>query len=179
MELQECIRNRRSGRTYNGNPIPEEDFRKILEAGLLTPSGRNLKPTEFITVTGQNELAALAKIKATGAAMLKTADRAIVAIGNSALSDTWIEDCAISMTYMMLQATELGIANCWVQCRGRSTAIDRPEGKLSSDAYAKELLGIPENYNVLAILALGMADTLPAPHTTADADFSKVHPGRF
>lgn len=175
MELTECILRRRSGRNYNGAPIPEASFRKILEAGLLTPSGRNLKPTELITVTGQAELEGLAAVKAAGAAMLKTADRAIVVIGNAALSDTWIEDGSIAMTQMMLRATELGIANCWVQCRCRSTALDTPDGKMTSEAYAKQLLNIPENYGVLAILALGMSDTAPACRTADDADFSKVH----
>lgn len=168
MELQTALLSRRSGRKYNGNAIPEEALKKILTAGLLAPSGRNLKPVSFVVVQGADELAALSKVKNFGASMLKSANAAIVVLGRG--SDTWIEDGAIAMTQMMLTATELGVANCWVQCRCRVDTNGQP----APDAVRK-LLDIPEDYSVLSILSLGMSDELLPAHTESEADWSKVH----
>ncbi len=170
---------RRSGRIYTGYPMSEATLHSILEAGLLAPAGRNQRHVELITVTGRENLLELAKVKSTSAAMLKTADAAIVVIGDSERTDTWIEDSSIAMTLMMLRATDLGVANCWIEIRNRPSQIQKEDGAVSGNDYARELLEIPEKFSVLAILSLGMADQQPAPHTAADADFSKVHYGKF
>ena len=175
MELFEGLLARRSGRVYNGSPVPREALNSILEAGLLAPSSRNRKNAAFITVSGRETMLELARVKKTGAAMLKTADCAIAVIGDTTLSDTWIEDTSVSMTYMMLRATDLGIANCWVHCRNRESSIDG----VSSEQFVRELFGIPRKYGVLAILALGMTDEPPQPHRPEEADFSRVRIGKY
>ena len=57
MDLMEMIRNRRSVRTYRKGEIEEETLRKVLEAGLLAPSGRNRQPWELIVVRADPETA--------------------------------------------------------------------------------------------------------------------------
>ena len=42
MELMDVILKRRSIRKYTGEDIPEETLRQILQAGLLSPTSRNL-----------------------------------------------------------------------------------------------------------------------------------------
>ena len=44
MNLLQIMKNRRSVRAYTGDPIPPEKLEKILQAGLLAPSGRNARP---------------------------------------------------------------------------------------------------------------------------------------
>lgn len=68
--------------------------------------------------------------------MLADADAAIIVIGDTEKSDAWIEDCSIAMILMQLEATELGIGSCWVQCRGRTT----PQGTGTEDRI-KSLFG--------------------------------------
>ena len=72
--------------------------------------------------------------------------------GDSELSDTWIEDCSIAMIIMQLQATELGVGNCWVQVRGRML---EETGEVTEDLI-KSKLGIEDKYSVECMLALGM-----------------------
>ena len=55
MNLLQIMKNRRSVRAYTGDPIPPEKLEKILQAGLLAPSGRNARPVEFVVVE-QREL---------------------------------------------------------------------------------------------------------------------------
>ena len=208
MELLETILNRRSVRKYNDKEVGGETLQSILEAGLLAPSSRNLKPVEFIVIRDKAMLHQLARAKTAGSGMLKGASCAVVVIGGSEKSDAWIEDCSIAMTYMMLRATELCVANCWVQCRNKISQqkIGEPlsdvvedvlqtnssvsseslvaqriannagdNDKLSSDEFVKQLLDIPDQYSVLAILSLGMSDDTAEPHPRDKADFLKVH----
>ena len=56
MELFEGLLARRSGRVYNGSPVPREALNSSLEAGLLAPSSRNRKNAAFITVSGRETM---------------------------------------------------------------------------------------------------------------------------
>lgn len=174
MELREAILSRRSGRKYNDQEISRETMELLMQVGLLGASSCNKHPVELIALEGRELLNELSKVR-TNAGMLKGANKAIVVISDSQLSDTWIEDGSIAMTNMMLLATELGIANCWIQCQCRMSQI---EG-LSSGDFVKQLLGIPEKYSVLSILSLGYADEAAPKRTLEDADRSKMHYGKF
>ena len=167
MELLKLLQSRRSIRKYTDEHISDETLEKILQAGLLAPSSRAIYPVELVAVRDKEMLRRLSECKAAGAAMLKNADAAIVVVGDTAKSDAWIEDCSITMTLMMLEATEQGVGNCWVQCRGRQTA----EGT-STEERIRALLSIPENYGVLAILSLGMPAEELAPRELPDINAS-------
>jgi nitroreductase/predicted transcriptional regulator YdeE len=53
MNVYEAISNRRSIRKFKNDPIPEEDLHKILQAGILAPSGKNRQPWKFLVVQGE------------------------------------------------------------------------------------------------------------------------------
>ena len=61
LELLEKMLNRRSVRTYNGEAIPRKKLDLIIQAGLLAPSGRGLKPWEFIVVKDKAMLQKLSR----------------------------------------------------------------------------------------------------------------------
>ncbi len=167
MELLKLLQSRRSIRKYTDEHISDETLEKILQAGLLAPSSRAIYPVELVAVRDKEMLSKLSECKAAGAAMLKDADAAIVVVCDTAKSDAWIEDCSITMTLMMLEATEQGVGNCWVQCRGRQTS----EGT-STGERIKSLLDIPDNFGVLAILSLGMPAEELAPRELPDINAS-------
>jgi nitroreductase len=48
--LPDAIRERRSTPSFDSTPIPADDLRVILEAGLAAPSGYNVQPWRFIVV---------------------------------------------------------------------------------------------------------------------------------
>ena len=66
MELMDVILSRRSIRKYKDEDISEEKIEKILQAGLLAPTSRNLKPCEFVIVRDKDILGRLSKIKKYG-----------------------------------------------------------------------------------------------------------------
>ena len=82
----------------------------------------------------------------------------------------WVEDCSIVMANMHLMADALGLGSCWVQCRLREASDSRP-----TEEYVRDLLHYPETYHLEAILALGVIDSHPAPHTLEDLQTDKVH----
>ena len=48
--LSQAILDRRATPSFDGRPIPKEDLRRILDAGLSAPSAYNLQPWRFIVV---------------------------------------------------------------------------------------------------------------------------------
>jgi nitroreductase len=89
--LSEVIRHRRSTPSFAPDPVTEEDLQKILDAGLLAPSGYNTQPWRFIVVRDQGQ-----KEKLAAAAMnqrrIAEAPVVIVACGDSAHLDGDILD---------------------------------------------------------------------------------------
>lgn len=150
--LIDILKKRKSIRKYTDENISDEVLNQIIEAGKLAPSGRNKKPVQLIPVRDKETLEYLSNTRSHGSQILAGANAAIVVVGDSELSDTWIEDCSIAMMIMQLQATELGVGNCWVQVRGRY--LDET-GELTADLI-KSKLNIEEKYSVECMLSLGM-----------------------
>jgi len=174
MELYDVMKKRRSIRKYTGEEVSAEALEMILKAGLMAPSSRGFRPWEFITVRDKEVLEKLSHTKASGSAMLKGADCAVIVLSDTGRSDVWIEDASIAMTYMHLMAADLGVGSCWIQCRLRKTA----DGG-NSERYVRELLDVPEKYGVLAILSLGMPGEVKEPFSEKDADIMKIHEEKF
>jgi nitroreductase len=50
MDLFEAINNRKSIRRFKQTPIPDQDIKKILDAGRLAPSPNNTQPWSFLVI---------------------------------------------------------------------------------------------------------------------------------
>lgn len=174
MELLEMMKNRRSVRAYTGEPVPEEKLEKILQAGLLSASGRATRPWEFILVRDKETLKQMAKARAAGAKMLEEADSAVVVLGDETKTDVWTEDCSIAMANMHLMADSLGVGSCWIQGRLREAP-----GNRTTEEYLRELLHYPEHYRLEATLSLGMPQAHPAAYELGQLAMEKVHREAF
>ncbi len=170
MELLQIMKNRRSIRKYNDDKISTDKLNMILRAGLLAPSSKNIRPVELIVIEDKSTLEKLAKSKQAGAGMLSDASCAVVVIGDTRKADAWVEDCSLSMGYMLLMAENLGIAACWVQERLRKTMSQQDSG-----AYVKQLLDIPDYYEVEAILSLGIPTQTEKPRNWDETEQDKIH----
>lgn len=174
IDVMHSLRMRRSVRKYAGEPIPDEVLDQVLEAGLLSASGRRLRPWELVVVRERKTLDALAQCRAAGSQMLEGADAAVVVVANADAADTWIEDCSIVMANMHLAADALGLGSCWIQGRMREAA----DGRSTRD-YVADLLGLPEGYQLEAVLSLGMLADHPASREIDQTLRAKVHRERF
>lgn len=174
MELLEIMKQRRSVRTYTGEPVPQEKLDTIIQAGLLSASGRAIRPWEMIVVRDKETVKKMAGCRAAGAKMLEGADCAIVVIADEAKTDVWTEDCSIVMSNMHLMADAIGVGSCWIQGRLREAADGR-----STEEYLREMLGFPTEMRLQAILSLGMPLNKPAVRTLEELPVEKVHLERY
>ena len=140
--MYEAVQTRRSIRAYIDKPIPREVMEKILEAGRLAPSARNSEPWHFIAVTNPEKRKALSK--GMYAKFLTQAPLVIVACGDKKASPDWYAiDTSLAVENMVLVATGEGLGTCVV---GSFNEKD-----------VKAVLKIPENFEVLVMLAVGYA----------------------
>lgn len=174
MELLEIMQKRRSVRKYTDEAIADEKIEKVLQAGLLSASGRARRPWEFILVRDKETLMAMAKSRVGAAKMLEGADAAIVVIADPELTDVWTEDCSIAMAGMHLMADSLGIGSCWIQGRLREAEDGR-----STEAYLQELLGYPEQFKLEAILSMGMPAEQKEAYKLEELPTEKIHREKY
>jgi nitroreductase len=111
----------------------------------------------------------LSNCKPHGSTFLKGAPLCIVVYADPEKCDVWLEDCSIASIIIQLTAESMGLGSCWIQIRNRQYSE-----KISAEVYIKELLGIPVNYKVEAIIAIGYADEQKQPHPKESLDFTKV-----
>jgi nitroreductase len=99
--LSQAIRERRATPSFDGTPIPPEDLRRILEAGLSAPSGYNMQPWRFIVVQGEEQKKRL-RAASYNQAKVEEASAIIVACGDA---DGWRKD----LEPMLYQGLEGGM----------------------------------------------------------------------
>ena len=147
MSLIDVILSRRSIRRYENKNVPEEVLQQILEAGRQAPSAANRQPIRFVIVKDEDLLKKLCNNLISR--FVKKAPLAIVGCANikSLLTGKWaVVDTTIAMQNMVIAAWALGIGSCWIG------ACDKNK--------IKELIGIPDEWKVVAVLTFGY----PAEH---------------
>jgi len=146
MSLLNVIFNRASVRRYTSEPVSEETLRNVLEAGRRAPSAMNAQPWHFIVVTEQKLKDQLSERRWTG--FVK--DAAFVMVGCGEKKSRWSTvDVAIALQNMVIAAEAQGLGSCWIG------DFDQTE--------LKEMLGIPDNLRVIALVSFGYPAEKPAP----------------
>ena len=117
MEFEEVIRKRTAVRKFSDRKLEKEKLDKILETGRLAPTAKNNQPIK-IYVVQSNE--GIDKIdKATKCRY--GAKTVLIICGNKEQSfkkddfTTYEMDSCIVATHIMLEATNLGIDNIWIE----------------------------------------------------------------
>ncbi|MBP5306965.1 MAG: nitroreductase family protein [Paludibacteraceae bacterium] len=172
--LNELLKNRRSYRVFTQEPVSDADLQLIRQAALMAPAGKRMNEWEFITVTDRNTLQALSRSKENGAELLAEAPLAIVVLGDTSVCDTVVEDCSIAAILMQLQAADLSLGSCWVQCRGR---YDK-DGNACED-NVRRILNIPPHYLVECIIAIGHKGQERKPYDVDRLNYDKFHSELF
>ena len=115
MELENVIRERHATRKFQEKKIEREKLEKILEAGRLAPTAKNQQPFKIIVVEENLDKIDLASPCRYGAptVLLVCGDK------NQAFQkgnhSTYEMDACIVATHLMLEATNVGISNIWVE----------------------------------------------------------------
>jgi nitroreductase len=138
MEVFEAVRTVLAVRAYRGDPLPHEVVRRIVEAGRLTASSMNLQPWHFVVVQDRETLRRLGEIASTGPYTADAPVAVVVAVEDSKFA---LSDASRAIQSMILTAWADGVGSNWVGFGG----LDQ----------VRELLGIPAELDVVAILPFG------------------------
>jgi len=169
MELEECITHRRSVRSYQDKPVPEEDIQKLLKAGAMAPSARNLQPVRYIVITNKEKIKELSgKVKEAlmplGEKYGKRAESEedlifygapllILLVGDK---EKWTKnDCALAAQNMMLKGHELGLGSCYIGLMN----------KIGDDRETLSSLGLEEDQELYCPLIFGYPTQWPTVKT--------------
>ena len=154
---------RRSTRSFSDAPIDHEDLETIVTCGQWAPSAMNRQEWVFVVIEHADRVARLATVigEALGNAnynMYKPAAAILVAHRKGALFGREDDGCA--MENLFLAAESLGIGSCW---------INQLQGICDEPAVRAELstLGVPEDFEVHGICALGYTDKPTPPRDRA------------
>lgn len=150
MDTFDAIKKRTSVREYIDKPIEKEKLEKIVDAGRVAPTARAEGPWEFVVVTKKEKIRELANITDHGKFL---ADGAAAIVVFCKDTKYYLEDGCAATENMLLAATALGIASCWI-------AGDK---KFYCPDIARAL-GVPEGYKLISIISLGYSKTEPTPH---------------
>lgn len=153
MKFEEVLEKRRSIRKYKDAPVPREKILRMLEAARIAPSASHRQPWHFIVVEDKETIKKLAKNEWAAEAPVM-----IVGLADQAASPNWCSnDLGIALEHLVLAATNLGLGTCWMGQTGREEMI-------------KSLLGIPDNFKVVAVVPVGVPDETPAPKERKSLD---------
>jgi len=160
MDLTEAIKGRRSIRRYKSDSVPESTLQKVMEAVIWSPSWANTQCWEVVVLKDPNVKSELATTLSKGNPALSSMTEAplvIVLCGKKGVSgfkkgeattakgDWLMFDTGLAMQTFCLTAHTLGLGTVIV-------------GNFDHQRVA-EILGVPQNVEVVAITPLGYPAT--------------------
>jgi len=145
MEFLELAKARYSVRKYQAKKIEDEKLAKIIEAGYVAPTARNLQPQKVYVVKSEE---GLAKMKECSRCTFDAPvvfvfgfDRNVESYDVDTEDHRGPVDADIVQTHMMLEAADLGLGTCWV--------------KMFDAKKTREALGVPSNIKLTGIMPCG------------------------
>lgn len=152
MDFYQVIKTRRSVRAYRNTEVPEQVLKSVLNAARIAPSGNNRQPWKFIVVKDEEKIKKLAQL-CHHQSFIAQAPVVIAGCGRNIhynrgewMGDySFIVDVAIAFDHLTLAARAEGLGTCWI-------------GSFDNQKI-KKYLGIPDDYNVIALTPLGYPES--------------------
>jgi nitroreductase len=163
--LHDLVETRKSVRGYDTNrPVAPQILERVLDAGRLAPSAKNLQPWKFLLISSPEMLAKVRPCYKRD--WFQQAPHILVVTGDR--NEAWVRpsdgwnsletDLAIAMDHLILAAHAEGLATCWI------SAFD--------PAMLREALDLKPSEEVFALTPLGYAsaDAQTRPKTRKPLD---------
>ena len=151
----QCIRTRRSIRTFASRQVEKEALEAVLEAGTWAPTGQGKQSPVIIAVQDPKTRAQLVRMNAE--VMGRDSDpyygapTLILVLADPAVT-TWIEDGSCVLNTMLLAAHAVGLGGVWIH-RERQM-FDGEEGKALLKTW-----GLDPTLRGVGAIALGYPQT--------------------
>ncbi len=158
MDVFEAIKNRKSIRAFEKEPVTEQQIEQLIDAAKCAPSAGNIQPWEFVVVKDHHIKQQLS-VAALNQSFIHEAPIVIVACANEARSSQGygnrganlycIQDTAAAIQNILLAAHAMGLGACWV-------------GAFREESVRK-VLETPSHVRPVAIIPVGYPAEEPAP----------------
>lgn len=149
--MLESIKARRSVRKFTSDQVPDDLIAKILEAGRWAPSGLNNQAWRFAVVTDKATIKKISGL--TRYAKIVLAAQALIPVfldtARSYHREKDIQSIGACLQNMLLEVHALGLGAVWL---GEIIKSSEP---------IKQLLGLPEELELMAVIAMGYPDETP------------------
>lgn len=149
MNAIECLKTRRSIRAYESAPVPREVIEDIIDCGRMAATAINVQPWVFVAVQHESRRQAIADLTDYGKSIAQ-APLCIAVFCQD--SKYYLEDGCAATQNILNAAKAHGLGSCWI-------AGDKK-------AYARDvarILNIPDDYNLISLIAVGYAAQAPSP----------------
>ena len=151
MSILDVLKRRRSVRGFVYQPIPQEDWLEILEAGRIAATSRNRQARRFVTITEPDRI----KEFVQAAKMQEfTKEASAIVVGCAPDINSTGVDVMISLTQMEAVAVSKGIGTIWLGTFDREVVAER--------------IKLPTDNKIVLLMAFGypatpgqMPDKLP------------------
>lgn len=170
MDVEECIRNRRSIRKYLSTPVSMDNIGRILEAARLAPTAGNLQNYKLVLVRDRDRIRKIAEA-ALQQYWIETAPVVIVVVSEPQRAKQFYGDrgehgysimnCAIISEHMCLAAHNAGLATCMVGAFDQTmlhAAVGAPDyvkvELIVTVGYPDEKVPTPERYKMTDMVFL-------------------------
>ena len=147
MDVRTAIEVRKSVRSYLDTPIEEEKLALVMEAVRLAPTASNAQEQKVVVVQDAALREKLAEACRNQKMVAEAPVVLVVCANNQRMmpceQPAHTVDASIVASFIMLQATELGLSTCWL-------------GAFFTD-QVRPLLNVPEEYAIVAVMPIGYA----------------------
>jgi nitroreductase len=161
MDVFKAIETRRSIRKYQTRDVEDDKIDKIIESARIAPSAANRQEWKFLVVKDQKTRDKLVEA-CNGQNFVAQAPVSIVACSTESERKmpcgqyAYTVDLSIALSFMILEATELGLGTCWLGA--------------FNEEMVKSVLDIPDEIRVVGITPVGYPDENPDPRPRKTTD---------
>ena len=153
MEFEKVIKERFATRSFKNDEVSNELITKILEAGQVAPTAKNLQPQKIYVVKSQeglNKIDQISPCRYNAPVVLLVCSDKNIAWKKEDYS-TFEMDATIVATHMILEATNLGLNSVWVEM------FDKEK--------TKELFNLEDNIMPICLIPIGYKEdgVVPSP----------------
>ncbi|MBO0702185.1 MAG: nitroreductase family protein [Candidatus Dormibacteraeota bacterium] len=135
----EAVRTVLAVREYDRREIPDEVLHRIVEAGRLSGSSKNLQPWHFVVVRERAALEELGRLIRTGTYIADAAAAVVVAVEKA--SEFGVSDGSRAIQSMILTAWGEGVGSNWTGFTGMREVAAQ--------------VGLPDDYDVIGVIPFG------------------------
>ena len=149
MDALECLKTRRSVRSYKQGEVDRGVIEDIVDCGRLATTAINIQPWQFVAVTDRELLKQIASITDHGKFIADVSCCVAVFCEDTKY---YLEDGSAATQNILLAAHAHALGSCWVAGDKKTYCAD-----------IRNLLKLPDNYKLISLVAIGYAESVPSP----------------